>query len=351
MSTTSPATQHYHYDALDRLASRSNAERPVAPGFFYCGTRLATEIEGHARTILFHARNRLLAQRRDNVLQIGTTLLGSDQPGSVTHSLSATQQRVFAYMPYGARHPLWVPEGLSGFKGERLEPMTAHYLSGNGYRAFNPVLMRFHSPDSLSPFGEGGLNEYAYCAGDPINRADPEGHMFQAVMTALSDFFPSQSRQKFKVIAPGIIGFEKPYGKRKTFSIVSHGVAEPLDGYHPLITSDERLVSPMILRDRLASSGIDLSQYERIRLMSCYSANGANPFAAQLSKLTQKPVKGYRGVVSVAGSHHIENNRRVRQLSQHEYEYSGQIRAIKISLPGALNERLPFTYKPVIFNP
>ncbi|WP_397457346.1 RHS repeat-associated core domain-containing protein, partial [Pseudomonas versuta] len=36
--------------------------------------------------------------------------------------------------------------------------------------------MRFHSRDSLSPFGEGGLNGYAYCAGDPVNRIDPSGH-------------------------------------------------------------------------------------------------------------------------------------------------------------------------------
>ncbi len=37
--------------------------------------------------------------------------------------------------------------------------------------------MRFNSPDSLSPFGRGGLNAYAYCQGDPINRSDPGGHI------------------------------------------------------------------------------------------------------------------------------------------------------------------------------
>ncbi|MFA1026632.1 MULTISPECIES: RHS repeat-associated core domain-containing protein [Pseudomonas syringae group] len=53
---------------------------------------------------------------------------------------------------------------------------------GNGYRAYNPVLMRFNSPDSLSPFGKGGLNAYAYCAGDPVNRSDPDGREFIDVL-------------------------------------------------------------------------------------------------------------------------------------------------------------------------
>lgn len=38
--------------------------------------------------------------------------------------------------------------------------------------------MRFHSPDNMSPFGEGGLNAYVYCEGDPVNFVDPEGHSF-----------------------------------------------------------------------------------------------------------------------------------------------------------------------------
>ena len=66
-----------------------------------------------------------------------------------------------------------------GFNGERLAVVLASYLLGNGYRAFSPVLMRFHSPDSLSPFGEGGLNSYAYCSNEPVNRRDPTGHGFE----------------------------------------------------------------------------------------------------------------------------------------------------------------------------
>ncbi len=62
------------------------------------------------------------------------------------------------------------------FNGERRDPVIHHYHLGNGYRNYNPGLMRFHAMDSMSPFGKGGINSYAYCMGDPVNRSDPSGH-------------------------------------------------------------------------------------------------------------------------------------------------------------------------------
>ena len=78
-----------------------------------------------------------------------------------------------AHAPYGYHLP---DQGVLGFNGEQLDPVTEHYHLGNGYRAFIPSLMRFNSPDSLSPFDQGGLNAYAYCQGDPVNYQDPSGH-------------------------------------------------------------------------------------------------------------------------------------------------------------------------------
>ena len=63
-----------------------------------------------------------------------------------------------------------------GFNGERIDPVLGGYHLGNGYRLYSPSLRRFTSPDSMSPFGAGGINPYAYCEGDPINNTDPTGH-------------------------------------------------------------------------------------------------------------------------------------------------------------------------------
>lgn len=87
-----------------------------------------------------------------------------------------------------SRHPHSGPRadlhGRLGFNGQFHEPGECRQFLGNGYRIFNPVLMRFHSPDSLSPFDKGGINAYAYCVSDPVNRLDPNGHWSFAAFAA-----------------------------------------------------------------------------------------------------------------------------------------------------------------------
>ncbi|MGE8047928.1 RHS repeat-associated core domain-containing protein [Pseudomonas monteilii] len=83
---------------------------------------------------------------------------------------------VLTYSPYGYIVNQTRLVSMLGFNGERYDPLNRLYALGNGYRSYNPALMRFVAPDSLSPFAEGGTNAYAYCAGDPINYADPTGH-------------------------------------------------------------------------------------------------------------------------------------------------------------------------------
>ena len=40
------------------------------------------------------------------------------------------------------------------------------------------MLRRVYCPDAYSSFGAGGLHAYAYCVGDPVNKADPSGHLW-----------------------------------------------------------------------------------------------------------------------------------------------------------------------------
>ena len=176
---------NYHYDPLDRL-SRSQSSDQTSIGRFYNQSRLATEIQGLNRHSIFQHGDQLLAQRSHDGKAIDTTLLATDTQRSVLTEVSSKTHRTAAYTAYGHTDPGNGLLSLLGFNGERSDPVTGHYLLGNGYRAFNPVLMRFNSPDSWSPFGKGGINAYAYCT-NPITYSDPTGHIkFKTLSTVIA---------------------------------------------------------------------------------------------------------------------------------------------------------------------
>ena len=175
-STRTPLCK-YNYDALDRLIYQHQPNAATHQRF-YCKSRLATEIHGTLGHSIIQHDDLLLAEQRREGSSIDTTLLATDLQRSVLHTLKqGAAPHPIAYSPYGHRPALGGLLSLLGFNGERPDPLTGHYLLGNGYRAFNPVLMRFHCPDILSPFGGGGLNPYSYCLGDPIGKTDPTGHI------------------------------------------------------------------------------------------------------------------------------------------------------------------------------
>ncbi|MBM6442063.1 MULTISPECIES: RHS repeat-associated core domain-containing protein [Pseudomonas] len=164
----------YHYDPLDQITSHTLSST-LTRHRFYCKNRLATEIQGAVGYSIVQHGNLLLAQQQHQHDVHDAALLATDLQRSPLHALKKNAQpQPIAYSPYGHRSAVSELLGLLGFNGERQDPVTRHYLLGN-YRAFNPVLMRFNSPDGLSPFGKGGLNAYAYCKGDPINFGDRSG--------------------------------------------------------------------------------------------------------------------------------------------------------------------------------
>jgi RHS repeat-associated protein len=171
----------YGYDALDQLVELSSPKAPSTQRYYREG-RVANDVSGNDTTTCLRQAGILLGQHRSGQ-HVGVTLSGTDQQQTVLSEVSGDNYTAIAYSPYGHRPAEGGLFSLAGFNGETFDPLTGLYLLGNGYRAYSPGLMRFHSPDSMSPFGAGGLNPYAYCLGDPINRVDPTGHFsWQSVL-------------------------------------------------------------------------------------------------------------------------------------------------------------------------
>ena len=127
------------------------------------------------------------------------------------------------YTPFGYRQAHF---SLMGFTGQLCEHNLGAYALGNGHRFYNPWLMRFQSPDALSPFSQGGINGYAYCGLDPVNHVDPDGRQFYSVaknplMTAkilMEGFLVFE-----KIVKRYITGSEVPWYEPKKFGeYVSH---------------------------------------------------------------------------------------------------------------------------------
>lgn len=162
----------YSYDALNRLVSQqagSGDQRYL----YYRTDELVNEV------LVQQGRETRLIKLRHNCIGMsdGTdlTLTAGDQNDSLLWSRTgAGNDQLHTWSPYGYGES---EDLLPCFNGERTDPVSGSYHLGNGYRAYNPVLMRFNCPDNLSPFGAGGINPYAYCVGDPINRTDPSGHL------------------------------------------------------------------------------------------------------------------------------------------------------------------------------
>ena len=166
---------NYRYDALDRLIGIDPAGASSITRVYRNG-RVATQHEAGQQHSLMEAAGHVLAQSAFSGGTVVNTLLGSDQRRSILQSVTGDEIKRSVYTPYGSSSADGGVRSLLGFNGELPDPVTGCYLLGNGYRAYNPELMRFNSPDSMSPFDSGGINPYAYCLGDPINMSDPTGH-------------------------------------------------------------------------------------------------------------------------------------------------------------------------------
>jgi RHS repeat-associated protein len=294
----------YYYDPLDRLVSSSSSLSENTK-WFHLRDRLTTEICNEARRSIFQYKDQLLAQRNSQYSVTKNILLTTDQQHSVLSATGSIKPCILAYTPFGHRTINHEACSLLGFNGERVDSTTGHYLLGNGYRAFNPVLMRFNSPDNLSPFGEGGIN--AYTRIDPINFYDPTGHWvvpilksaYNKTLKILNSITGQHTKtiKNLRVLGEDFYAYEDIYKKNlRRITFDAHSGVKNGKRY---ILSGDRKIAPHELKSIAAKNNINLDEYDSIRLLVCQSADELNgtSLAQVVANETGLNVKSFHGNV------------------------------------------------------
>lgn len=238
-------------------------------------------------------------------------LLATGLMGTVLRHLPTSRRR-WLYTPYGHT----VQSGHVLFNGQWSEA-SGFYLLGHGYRGYSVSLMRFMAADTLSPFGEGGVNVYAYCSADPINAADPTGHrLFRTIKAWLRPRGISQAARQSQLdygtyrrgaaVAMGnefVVGYVP---KTRQLVVHGHGNGSLIGAISSQTSQPENLTAAglygLIANDPLA--GRWLSESKRMELISCYGAGPITPgrlsFAQEFAnqhRNTHWEVKAHEGIV------------------------------------------------------
>ena len=124
-----------------------------------------------------------------------------------------------------------------GFNGQLRENPQGWYHLGHGRRIHSPLLMRFHCPDRLSPFGAGGLNAYAYCHGDPLNFTDPTGGSIEGLfgMTYLLHALV-EVVGVMTLLVPHLLLRAPPRSRRARYAAMKPDMATPIGGLNAFAT-------------------------------------------------------------------------------------------------------------------
>lgn len=279
---------------------------------FYCAGQAHTfQAKEGVQQVIRHDRE-VLAER-----DLVTRIVWGDKQASVLGSVELERSRSIHYCAYGGNSVAANSPGLIGYAGYYLDAFSGHYILGNGYRSYGPGLMRVLSPDHLSPFGRGGLNAYGYCAGDPVNYIDPDGHapvtllsVFSRVNSAFgrvtgSSLVPMVTAKKYegKVVfrLGSLTAFES--NKRSgsnlpTLYISAHGMPGAIS-VHP----DANVhipVSVQSLHDMLVQGGVEM-RGRQTHFLACYSAmkspTTGKSVASEMAALTNAQSSGYTSTV------------------------------------------------------
>ncbi|AIZ33404.1 RHS repeat-associated core domain-containing protein [Pseudomonas parafulva] len=183
-----PST-YYEYDENDCLISQwiaaDNQRRVLAyTGDVLCGETWLDKEGKVVRSLTLDEHAGMVIKNRQGTAETQLFILGDPQQAGGDEywvdAKGAWQHRSLAFTPWGEAPLASIQAMLSGLgrDGQRLDPATGCAHLGNGYRVYDPRHRAFYQRDDWSPFGAGGLNDRAYCAGgDPVNWHDPSGHI------------------------------------------------------------------------------------------------------------------------------------------------------------------------------
>lgn len=256
--------------------------------FFYKGSVFGTAISGPmSLTWVGYARS-FLSLYSVSGGRSEFNHLASDRQGTVLAGTASSGGAEDTCTAYGYSKSMLT--SFCGFHGELRSSVTGHYQFGRGHRQMNPVLMRFNSPDKLSPFGKGGLNAYAFMLDDPMNGSDPTGgyKIGGAPLVLKKDhvLLVTQSAPR----------------QPRVLNLMAH--AEP--GF---VTIDKGLMGPADFVDYLKSLKLNPLDYD-YRIIGCNSgtaqADGQDSFAEGLAGIVGRKVEGYDGHVSFSIAHKVD---------------------------------------------
>lgn len=182
--------------------------------YFYTAEGLAfVKSSSSGGAALLRAAGRVMAQRDDHQV----ALYGTDILGSIAHYLEGGELCSLQYTLYGYDSGKLCASVLR-FNSQRKDRLIEGYHLGNGHRTYSPTCMRFNSPDTRSPYDEGGVNAYSYCGGDPINRSDPSGRSWWSLSSLRKLLFGKSSRVETRTSKGVIHLLVQPSEKQERFN-------------------------------------------------------------------------------------------------------------------------------------